>query len=79
MFEGCPGAANLRTPTLKIKKCPECGAEIEIFSDEAAVTCGKCGFTIYEDLDSCILWCKYAKQCLGEEMHRRLKKQIASE
>ena len=27
MLDHCPGAANLRTPTLTIKKCPQCGEE----------------------------------------------------
>jgi len=40
MFESCPGAVQLtRTPTLKLKKCPECGADVEIFSTELKVNC----------------------------------------
>lgn len=73
MFDRCPGAANIRTPTLKIKNCPECGEEVEVFSNDASVRCSKCGFTIYEDLESCIKWCKYAEKCVGEEVYRRLK------
>ena len=41
----CPGSAFIRTPTLTIKKCPECGAEIEIFSNDSTVDCENCGFT----------------------------------
>ncbi len=78
MFDKCPGAGNIRTPTLKIKKCPECGSEIEIFSTDVSVTCKSCGFTIYEDLESCIQWCKYAEQCVGEELYRELKKKEES-
>ena len=74
MLDDCPGAAQFtRTPTLKIKKCPECGADVEIFSTELKVKCGKCGFTIYNDLGSCIQWCKYAKECVGEEVYNSLK------
>lgn len=74
MFDNCPGAAQFtRTPTLKIKKCPECGEDAEIFSTELKVNCGKCGFTIYNDLGSCIQWCKYAKECVGEEVYNSLK------
>jgi len=78
MFDKCPGAGNIRTPTLKIKKCPECGSEIEIFSTDVSVNCRRCGFTIYEDLESCIQWCKYAEQCVGEELYRKLKKKEES-
>jgi len=71
----CPGAANVRgTPTLKVKKCPECDEEIEVFSGDISVTCKGCGFTIYEELESCIQWCKYAEQCVGEEVYKKLKK-----
>lgn len=76
MFDKCPGAANnIRTPTIKIKKCPECGKEAEIFSDEMKVKCSNCGFTIYNDLQSCIKWCKYAKECVGEELYTKLTKE----
>ena len=74
MFDKCPGAANIRTPTIKVKKCPECGREVEIFSHEMMVKCSKCGFTIYNDLASCVQWCKYAEECVGEEMYKQLKK-----
>jgi NADH pyrophosphatase NudC (nudix superfamily) len=72
MFDRCPGAANLRTPTLSIRKCPRCGEEVEIFSNDLKVTCDHCGFEIYNDLTSCVQWCKYAKECVGEETYRRL-------
>lgn len=70
----CPGAANIRTPTIKIKKCPGCGGEIEIFSTDIKVKCGNCGFTIYNDLEACIQWCKYAEKCIGAELYKKLKK-----
>ena len=75
MFDSCPGAAQFtRTPTLKIKKCPECGENVEIFSTDTQVKCGHCGFIIYNDLESCIQWCKYAKECVGEELYNKLKR-----
>jgi len=72
MLDRCPGSANLRTPTLAIKKCPLCGEEIEVFSTDVKVTCGKCGFVVYNDLLSCVQWCKYARECVGEETYRQL-------
>ncbi|MDD1678806.1 MAG: hypothetical protein LUO93_06430 [Methanomicrobiales archaeon] len=72
MFDHCPGGAQLRTPTLSIKRCPQCGEEIEIFSNELKASCGRCGFVIYNDLQTCIQWCRYARECLGEETYRRM-------
>ena len=74
MFDKCPGAAHIRTPTIKIKKCPECGEEVEIFSDEMRVKCSNCGFIVYNDLQSCMQWCKYAEKCVGEELYKKLRK-----
>lgn len=74
MFDGhCPGAANIRRPTLKIKKCPECGEEVEVFSTDIKVDCSNCGFTVYNDLESCIQWCKHAEKCVGGERYKKLK------
>jgi len=72
MFDKCPGASNIRTPTIELKKCPECGEEVEIFSIDMQVNCPKCGFTIYNDLESCVQWCQYAKECVGEQVYERL-------
>lgn len=74
MLDRCPGAANMRTPTLKIKYCPECGEEVEIFSTDVQVTCKNCGFTMYTTIESCIQWCTYAKECIGEKLYKSMKK-----
>lgn len=72
MYEHCPGAANIRTPTLEIKKCPQCGEEVEVFSCDMSVTCKNCGFVVYNDMQSCVQWCKHAKECLGEELYNKI-------
>lgn len=72
LLDRCPGSANIRTPTLSIRRCPECGSEVEVFSSDTKVVCSGCGFAIYNDLASCVHWCKYAKECLGEEQYQRL-------
>jgi len=54
MLDHCPGAANLRTPTLTIKKCPQCGEEVELFSNNISVPCSSCGFVICNYIGSCI-------------------------
>jgi arsenate reductase (thioredoxin) len=74
MFDKCPGAAHIRTPIIKVKTCPQCGNEIEIFSNEMQTQCRKCGRTVFNDLESCVQWCEYAEECVGEEMYRKLKK-----
>ena len=55
-----------------VGKCPQCGEEIEIFSNDVSVKCGRCGFTVYNDILSCVQWCKYARECVGEETYRKL-------
>lgn len=71
----CPGTANIRTPVLEIRECPECGGEVEIFSTDMKVNCPSCGFTIFNDLASCVSYCKYARECIGEELYLKLKEE----
>ena len=67
----CPGSLSLRgAPTLKEKICPECGAVIEIFSIDTHVVCD-CGFIAYNDTQNCIKWCKYARECVGDEIYNK--------
>ena len=72
MFGSCPGSANLRTPTLSMKKCPECGHEVEVFSSDIKVPCDNCGFMVYNEISGCVRWCKHARECLGEEMYKKI-------
>ena len=61
---------NLR---LGLYKCPGCGAEIEIFSDERQVECYHCGETVYrEKISPCIEWCTSASECLGKERGKQM-------
>jgi NAD-dependent dihydropyrimidine dehydrogenase PreA subunit len=70
LMDGCPGAANLRTPSLAIKRCPRCGEEIEIFSNEVSAACGKCGLIVYNDQASCIECGKCEFACPVDEAKR---------
>ena len=79
MLDHCPGAANLRTPTLSIKKCPRCGKEVEVFSNDVSVTCSNCGFVVYNDIMTCVQWCKYAKECVGEETYNTIMAQMKAQ
>lgn len=56
----CPGNKKFNQPEIAgNKNCPECGAEIEFFSDEFFIKC-KCGKTVAREIDtnSCVLSCR---------------------
>jgi NADH pyrophosphatase NudC (nudix superfamily) len=72
MYSKCPGQ-EFRNLRVELHKCPNCGAEVEIFSDEVKVKCPKCAKYVFrEKMPSCIEWCASARQCLGEERWRQL-------
>jgi ribosomal protein S27AE len=73
----CPGADNIRTPSLKTKICPDCGNDIDLFSHEARGVCDKCGFVAYNDALSCLKWCAHARECVGDEVYERYLKDNA--
>lgn len=69
----CPGASNVKgTPTLTIKHCPRCHAEIEMFSTDSKRNCAKCGQEVYNDAASCVKWCAAARDCVGDELYEKL-------
>ncbi|MBQ9881573.1 MAG: hypothetical protein IJM42_03060 [Synergistes sp.] len=70
-FTGCQSKS--KEITIEEKRCPRCGAEIEIFSVDAEAKCPDCGFTVYNDTMSCVLWCRYARECVGEELYEKMK------
>ncbi len=75
----CPGT-ELRSLKVEIIKCPNCGYEIEIFSDEMKAKCPKCKTVVFrENIPSCVSWCKYAKECIGEEKWRQIKDLIETQ
>ena len=70
ILSGCQGKP--RTPVILEKTCPQCGHEIEMFSTDTQATCEHCGFVTYNDTLSCVQWCKYARQCVGDEMYEQM-------
>ena len=70
IMEGCQ--AKPKTPTIMEKLCPQCGNMIELFSIDTEVACEQCGFVAYNDTLSCVQWCQYARQCVGDEMYAQL-------
>ena len=70
IYTGCQSKS--KEITLEERICPQCGNVIELFSVDTEVTCEHCGFVAYNDTLSCVQWCQYAKQCVGEEMYEAM-------
>lgn len=72
---GCPGALSIREPVPEFFPCPKCGnKEVEIWSDELNADCDMCRTTVYRPAEiSCIDWCQYARECVGDEKFRELR------
>lgn len=65
----------LKQPKPEIFSCPSCGEEVEIWSDEIRGACHRCGQAVFRDgVMSCLEWCKYGKDCVGEETYSRYLK-----
>ena len=71
----CPWADNVRTPSLTTKICPRCGGDIDFFSIDVEAVCDTCGFTAFNDTKTCIQWCKYARDCVGDALYERVMKE----
>ncbi len=68
----CPGAKFLRQPKPEMYTCPTCGEEIEIWSDEIRGYCATCKKAVLKDSStSCLDWCQYGKDCVGEEVYSK--------
>lgn len=75
----CPGSAEIKQPKPEDLICHKCGALVEIWSDETEVKCARCGKINSRMLGpSCIDWCAFAKECVGENKYNRLKSQGSS-
>ncbi len=70
VFEGCQSKS--KDISIMEKKCPRCGHEIELFSVDTEMACEHCGYVVYNDTLSCVQWCQYAKECVGEVMYNHM-------
>lgn len=71
----CPGQLS-RNIEAKLQECPNCGYEVEMFSDELKVLCPNCRQPVYQEtMPSCIDWCPAAKECLGPEKWAQLQQE----
>ena len=77
LFRGCPGAINIREVNPEDITCPQCGSEVEIWSDELTARCSHCGAAISREQGaSCIDWCHFAEECIGTDKYQRLAKNV---
>lgn len=68
----CPGQDS-RELTISLHPCPNCGAMVEIFSDEQRRRCAECKTMVFaEETPSCIQWCQAARECLGPERYEEV-------
>lgn len=64
----CRGSVGFVRPSPEVFRCPSCGREVEIWSDEATKTCPVCAKPLFRPgMQSCLDWCKHAQECVGEE------------
>jgi hypothetical protein len=75
--EGCPGSREIRNPYPEELSCVFCDTPNEIWSDEPDTVCKSCGKTIDREMKpSCIQWCQFAKECVGQKKYERLVKAL---
>lgn len=71
----CPGSGNIKRPTPESIKCPFCLGEVEIWTDEIEAACPNCKRPVArEQTQSCLEWCGYAKECIGENKYNAYMK-----
>ncbi len=72
---GCPGSIEIKQPKPEDITCRHCSEVIEIWSDETETKCKHCGKINTRFMGpTCLEWCAFAKECVGEEKYKRLMK-----
>ena len=70
----CPGSKDIKSPKPEEIKCRHCGAEVEIWTDETETKCKERGNMNSRLIGpTCLDWCAFAKECVGEDKYRRIK------
>lgn len=70
MILECPGSGKFKHPHPEEIKCPSCGEALEIWTDEVQAKCPGCKKTVIrEQGQSCLDWCKYARECVGDQAY----------
>lgn len=72
MISECPGVKFFKQPEAEILRCPNCSIEVEIWTDEVKAACPQCKTVVTrEQGQSCLDWCKFAKECVGEDLYKK--------
>jgi len=75
MILECPGSSKFKHPQPEEIKCPSCGEAVEIWTDEAQAKCPECKKMVTRNQkQSCLDWCRYAKECVGENIYNNYMK-----
>ncbi|MFB0559846.1 MAG: hypothetical protein ACETWM_01255 [Candidatus Lokiarchaeia archaeon] len=71
--EACPGINRFVRPVPEYFKCPNCGGNMEIWSDEETGICNTCNKEVsrFEKEQSCLDYCEYADKC--KEIIKQMK------
>lgn len=69
----CPGSKKFRQPEPENLNCPSCGREVEMWTDEIQRACPHCKSVILRKQEgaSCLDWCRYAKECVGQDTYEK--------
>lgn len=60
---------------LGLYRCPACGTQLQIFSDEPRVTCHNCGTNVIrEQARCCREWCASVRNCLDKRQPTAARK-----
>ena len=70
MIFNCPGSSKFKQPYPESVACPNCHIDVEVWTDEYDAVCPKCKNRVTRQSgQSCLDWCKYAKECVGNEIY----------
>jgi predicted RNA-binding Zn-ribbon protein involved in translation (DUF1610 family) len=74
-YKTCPGIKKFVRPVPAYFPCPNCGGNVEIWSDEDTGICDSCNKEVSRPTkeQSCLDWCEYADKC--REIIKRMKRQ----
>ncbi|MFA5147453.1 MAG: hypothetical protein WC515_08780 [Candidatus Omnitrophota bacterium] len=80
MISLCPGSQKFSQPQPEEVQCRYCGEKAEIWTDEASGRCQNCGKMVKrEGGQTCLDWCRYARECVGDERYNRYREMRSKE
>jgi len=75
MLKSCPGARTVKEVRPEYVRCPHCGAEVEVWSDEYRARCTECHAWVYRAQGAtCLDWCSEAERCVGSSALRAYRR-----